>query len=449
MRVRFLAALALLFALPIGQSQAATTYTYDSLGRLWIVTYDNGMQITYTYDGAGNRTQVVTHTGTALPPQPANDWIKVYGTAPYSFNPLANDTDPNNYTLVVTAHGSAAHGATSHTGSSVGYTPTGSYTGSDSFTYTVSDQHGQTAQATVFVTVSPANPPVAGAYNTSTPKNTAATLTPLSVDSDPLGLSLSIQSAGPANHGTLVNNSGATLTYTPTTNYTGADSFPYTVSDGHGQTATGTINVGVGNPPVAVADYKSTPTNTAVTYDARSNDTDPNGYSLSVTSVTPPQAGATAVINANGTLTYTPKTGASGLDTFTYTITDAHGLTASATDSICVNPGTFTANADQIDIEKSVNSPWTPQATIDPRGNDTVPCNTGPLKITSVTQPSIGSVLINSGTSVTYTYPTEVDSQHTIANASTSFTYTVVDSYGDTSTATVSVTVYVTYGQGQ
>jgi YD repeat-containing protein len=39
---------------------AATIYTYDTLGRVSTVTYDNGMVITYSYDPAGNRTQVVT-----------------------------------------------------------------------------------------------------------------------------------------------------------------------------------------------------------------------------------------------------------------------------------------------------------------------------------------------------------------------------------------------------
>ncbi len=39
---------------------AATTYQYDDLGRLYIVSYDNGKQITYSYDPAGNRSQVQT-----------------------------------------------------------------------------------------------------------------------------------------------------------------------------------------------------------------------------------------------------------------------------------------------------------------------------------------------------------------------------------------------------
>jgi len=49
-----------LLACSTGLSAAATTYTYDDLGRLKTVTYDNGKQIVYTYDPAGNRTQVVT-----------------------------------------------------------------------------------------------------------------------------------------------------------------------------------------------------------------------------------------------------------------------------------------------------------------------------------------------------------------------------------------------------
>lgn len=43
-------------------AEAATVYTYDNLGRISTVTYGNGLIITYSYDPAGNRTQVVTHT---------------------------------------------------------------------------------------------------------------------------------------------------------------------------------------------------------------------------------------------------------------------------------------------------------------------------------------------------------------------------------------------------
>jgi len=43
-------------------ASAATTYVYDTLGRLASATYDNGKQIIYSYDAAGNRTTVVTQT---------------------------------------------------------------------------------------------------------------------------------------------------------------------------------------------------------------------------------------------------------------------------------------------------------------------------------------------------------------------------------------------------
>ncbi|HEY2068303.1 MAG TPA: RHS repeat domain-containing protein [Rhizomicrobium sp.] len=56
-RMILLTVAALLFSSPI---LAATVYTYDTLGRVATATYDNGMVITYSYDPAGNRTQVVT-----------------------------------------------------------------------------------------------------------------------------------------------------------------------------------------------------------------------------------------------------------------------------------------------------------------------------------------------------------------------------------------------------
>jgi YD repeat-containing protein len=43
-------------------ASTATTYTYDTLGRVSTATYPNGTVITYSYDPAGNRTQVVTVT---------------------------------------------------------------------------------------------------------------------------------------------------------------------------------------------------------------------------------------------------------------------------------------------------------------------------------------------------------------------------------------------------
>jgi len=62
-------ALALTFAIVIGilsfpSHASGITYTYDALGRVITATYDNGTQIFYNYDAAGNRTTQSVTCGT-------------------------------------------------------------------------------------------------------------------------------------------------------------------------------------------------------------------------------------------------------------------------------------------------------------------------------------------------------------------------------------------------
>jgi YD repeat-containing protein len=52
-------AMGILLLTPLG-AFGGVTYSYDTLGRLSTAVYDNGKQITYNYDPAGNRTQVAT-----------------------------------------------------------------------------------------------------------------------------------------------------------------------------------------------------------------------------------------------------------------------------------------------------------------------------------------------------------------------------------------------------
>jgi len=56
-----LAGIAACIVLACGAAQAATaTYSYDALGRLTKVLYDDGKISVYAYDAAGNRTQVIS-----------------------------------------------------------------------------------------------------------------------------------------------------------------------------------------------------------------------------------------------------------------------------------------------------------------------------------------------------------------------------------------------------
>jgi len=64
--------------------------------------------------------------------------------------------------------------------------------------------------------------------------------------------------------------------------------------------------------------------------------TDPNGDELGVSAVSATSAAGGTLSLAGTTITYTPAPGFSGTDTFTYTIVDAGGLTASATATVQV-----------------------------------------------------------------------------------------------------------------
>ncbi len=87
------------------------------------------------------------------------------------------------------------------------------------------------------------DPPVAVNDGVPTPLNTAVTVNVLLNDSDPNNDPLTITTVGTAAHGTAVKASSTNIQYTPTTGYSGADSFTYTISDGNGGSDTGTVFV--------------------------------------------------------------------------------------------------------------------------------------------------------------------------------------------------------------
>ncbi len=89
-------------------------------------------------------------------------------------------------------------------------------------------------------------------------------------------------------------------------------------------------------PPAAADDSASTPVDTAVVVDVLGNDTDPNGDTLTVQSVT--QGSNGSVVNNGTDVTFTPNASWSGSDTFTYTASDGNGGTDTATVTVTVEP---------------------------------------------------------------------------------------------------------------
>lgn len=286
--------------------------------------------------------------------------------------------------------------------------------------------------------------PTAAADSYSTNENNALVAAdPRLNDSDPDSDTLTITAAGPASHGTVAVNSAQTVTYTPTTGYYGSDSFPYTISDGNGHTASATVSLTVVNrPPHAVTDNIATNFNTAKVFNPLSNDSDPDSDTLSVTAVASAPSHGTAVRNSGTQVTYTPTTGYSGPDNFTYTVSDGHGNTSAGTVNVTVSPLNQAPTAVNDTGGKgwtTTTTPITPVISLDPRMNDTDP-DGDPLTVTAVTNGTNGTVSIGGGgTSVTYTYNTAVMNLDT----TDTFTYTISDGQGHTAGATVTLSLLV------
>lgn len=85
--------------------------------------------------------------------------------------------------------------------------------------------------------------------------------------------------------------------------------------------------------PVAVADQALYVPGSPLTIRPLANDTDADGDKLSITAVGT-ASGGTVAINADGSVTYTPKAGFTGTDSFTYTISDGQGHTANSSVSL-------------------------------------------------------------------------------------------------------------------
>jgi hypothetical protein len=156
------------------------------------------------------------------------------------------------------------------------------------------------------------------------------------------GQSLNVSSVtitGAPQHGTTsVNSTTGSVTYQPTSGYSGADSFNYTVRDGLGAVSNpATVSVRVQPVPVAANDTATLRENTSVTINVLANDTSAGGTlnPASIKVVVPPSHG-TAVVT-NGEVVYMPTSGYTGLDTFQYSVQDNLGTVSNvATVSIDV-----------------------------------------------------------------------------------------------------------------
>ncbi len=349
-----------------------------------------------------------------------------------TFNVLSNDNDPDGDPLTVTDISGVTDGVVVNNGNgSLTFTPASNFNGDTGFTYTISDGNGGEATASVSISVSPVNDiPVTNNDQIGTNEDQSVVINVLGNDSDVDGDSLAISDTTDPANGVIVVNGNGSITYTPDSNFNGPDTFTYTVDDGNGGVSTATVNVTV-NPvndaPVAVGENVSLDEDTPTTFsNLLDNDSDVDGDTLSILSVTQGQNGS-VTLNGNGTVTYTPNNNFFGEDNFTYTIVDGNGGQATATVAITVNP----VNDNPVALDDQAETIQGQSVVVNVLGNDN-DVDGDSLTITNV---SSGNVTITGNGTLTYTPAGNFTGDDV-------FTYTVDDGNGgqDTGTVTVSVT---------
>ncbi|QHS63670.1 Ig-like domain-containing protein [Chitinophaga agri] len=360
-------------------------------------------------------------------------------------NGVVTGTDVDGDALTFTKATDPAHGSVIvHADGTYTYTPATGYVGNDGFTVTIADGKGGSTTVTVNITVTPVvtppvnNPPTGTGDSQTTNQDTPVNGTVTGTDVD--GDALTFTKATDPTNGTVIVNANGTYTYTPATGYIGNDSFTINIADGKGGSTTVTVNIAVtlvvtppvNNPPTGFGDSKSTPEGTAVS--GKVTGTDVDGDALTFMKATEPAHG-TAVVNPDGTYTYTPATGYTGLDNFNITISDGKGGTATVTVNINVMPVIQDPVAVNDRAETKANTP----VTVNVLDNDDA--RNATLDVTTVTivgGPAHGTVKVNEDGTITYTPDPGYTGEET-------FTYQVKNTNGQASNvATVAITITAT-----
>ena len=304
------------------------------------------MDVTYSViDSAGNRAsstvtfEVVAASDQNQPPRPRD--ISAWAAAGQTTRiPVTLDgIDPDGDSVSLTGlDSSPQQGSATVKSTWIDYTPNQNASGTDSFTYTVTDRQGARASARVRVAISAApslnQNPVAVPDTVLTRPDRMVTVNVLSNDVDPDGDPLTLEEDGletaTPELDPQVRSSSTLQIHTPL--QAGTYLVSYTVSDGRGGSARGTVTVYVQDDaplkaPIARDDfvtYEDLPTDgSAVRVKVLENDEDPDG-SIDELTVTSGESGVTV----DGSDLLIPVTDT--LRLVVYTITDRDGLTNSA-----------------------------------------------------------------------------------------------------------------------
>ena len=207
-------------------------------------------------------------------------------------------------------------------------------------TVTVSDGNSADSEE-ITITVNEVNTdPAAKAQSVLTDEDTDLIITLAADDPDIPANILTYSIVDDPLHGT-VSLAGDEATYTPESNYNGADSFTFKVNDGMVDSAPATISITVdpvNDDPIAINDTASVNEDAVLTITKSSlisNDQDIDGDALTLISASNPINGTVSI--ETDEVVFTPTANYFGSASFDYTISDG-SLTDTATVSITVDP---------------------------------------------------------------------------------------------------------------
>jgi uncharacterized repeat protein (TIGR01451 family) len=354
--------------------------------------------------GLATANVIVTVETVNKPPLAVDDAVSTDEDVPLVIAVLDNDSDPEGDALALLAVGAASLGQVTDNGDgTLTYAPLLDRNGVDEFVYTIGDGNGGEDSATVTVLIFPvddAPEPMGDAAITES--NTPVAVAPFANDINTDETDLTISGYGQPSNGSVVLNADGTFTYTPNPDFSGSDSFEYTLGGdaptGRQRAAqTARITVIVDPEPGRVTagdDAAATDEDTPVTIPVLENDG--GADALTLVGVEPAQRGQVRV-NGDGTLTYTPLPNAHGEETFRYAVSDG----ASGADWGAVTVSVRAVNDRPRAADDAIVTAEDSPVMISPLLNDS-DADGDPLRLAGVSQPRYGAITVD-GEQIRYT----------------------------------------------
>ena len=339
-------------------------------------------------------------------PIATNDTVSTALNTPITISVQANDTDFENGDLSTTIdpNNPPNNGTISINGDALVYTPNENFSGEDSLNYILCDDGvpQQCDTAKVFIMVNNGVPvvvPDAGTTWAEVPVVIDVQANDMDPEKGTLTTSLDPNSP-PANGSVQVLDNDSIL-YIPNVGFTGMDQFGYIVCDdaipAACDTAFVTITV-LNEPPIARGDINYTLENMPVSGGILNNDFDPNGDQLILNSVLVQNVIHGLIsLSLDGTYTYTPNSGFTGMDVFLYEICDDNAISLCDTGEVIIhvigndfmnNRPPIATPDNYVTEENTLLSANILSNDFDPDGDDIL-LNTSPL-----TAPSHGKAIV-------------------------------------------------------